>query len=45
MKQPRYSKSHGATLLEVLIALVILALGVLGMMALQTTSLKVTRPR
>ena len=40
MKQPRYSKSQGATLLEVLIALVILALGVLGMMALQTTSLK-----
>lgn len=31
---------RGATLLEVLIALVILALGVLGMMALQTTSLK-----
>ena len=28
---------RGATLLEVLIALVILALGVLGMMALQTT--------
>ena len=40
MNQHLAHRQRGATLLEVLIALVILALGVLGMVALQTTSLK-----
>lgn len=36
----RNSTQHGATLIEILISIVILAIGMLGMAALQNTSLK-----
>ena len=40
MKLPHAQQMRGSSLLEVLIALVVLGLGVLGMVAMQATSLK-----
>lgn len=43
MRQSRVYHQHGATLIEVLISLLILAVGLLGMAGLQTVSLRNTQ--